>query len=89
MKRKIWKQGTAVLWILLLSAGLATGCAGTPGPAQDSENAAAGQERPEEKVFYYVDTTFNAENDEKDVNPHKGYSGWSNGSGKSCENFEL
>ena len=76
MKRKIWKQGTAVLWILLLSAGLATGCAGTPGPAQDSENAAAGQERPEEKVFYYGDTTFNAENDEKDVNPHNGYSGW-------------
>lgn len=29
-----------------------------------------------EKVFYYGDTTFNAENDETDVNPHNGYSGW-------------
>lgn len=29
-----------------------------------------------QKVFYYGDTTFNAENDETDVNPHNGYSGW-------------
>lgn len=29
-----------------------------------------------EKVFYYGDTTINAENDETDVNPHNGYSGW-------------
>lgn len=29
-----------------------------------------------EKVFYYGDTTFNAENDETDVNPHNAYSGW-------------
>ena len=29
-----------------------------------------------EKVFYYGDTTFNSENDESDVNPHNGYSGW-------------
>lgn len=29
-----------------------------------------------EKVFYYGDTTFNAENGETDVNPHNGYSGW-------------
>lgn len=29
-----------------------------------------------EKEFYYGDTTFNAENDETDVNPHNGYSGW-------------
>ena len=29
-----------------------------------------------EKVFYYGDTTFNAENVETDVNPHNGYSGW-------------
>lgn len=30
----------------------------------------------DEKVFVYGDTTFNAENDESDVNPHNGYSGW-------------
>lgn len=29
-----------------------------------------------EKVFYYGDTTFNAENSEPDVNPHNAYSGW-------------
>lgn len=28
------------------------------------------------KVFYYGDTTFNAENNETDVNPQNGYSGW-------------
>lgn len=27
-------------------------------------------------VFVYGDTTFNMENDEADVNPHRGYSGW-------------
>lgn len=39
------------------------------------QKAAAG-EKTEEKVFVYGDTTFNAENDESDVNPHNGYSGW-------------
>lgn len=34
------------------------------------------EENLAEKVFYYGDTTFNAENDETDVNPHNGYSGW-------------
>lgn len=38
-----------------------------------SEHSADGTD---EKVFVYGDTTFNAENDESDVNPHNGYSGW-------------
>ena len=28
------------------------------------------------KTFVLGDTTFNAENDENDINPHRGYSGW-------------
>ena len=30
----------------------------------------------QDEVFVYGDTTFNMENDEADVNPHRGYSGW-------------
>ncbi len=49
--------------ILVMTAAL--GIAGCGGSTASSE-----------KVFYYGDTTFNAENDETDVNPHNGYSGW-------------
>ncbi len=61
------KRCTAFLAIITAMALLA-GCGG-------SGQADAGEEA-EEKVFYYGDTTFNAENDESDVNPHNGYSGW-------------
>lgn len=57
------KRIMAALFVLM---GLLTGCS--------SEKA--GAEEAGEKVFYYGDTTFNAENDEADVNPHRGYSGW-------------
>ena len=53
--------------VCLLAVCLLSGC-GSP------EQGTA--ESTGEKVFYYGDTTFNAENDEKDVNPHNGYSGW-------------
>ena len=55
------------LTVCLLAVCLLSGC-GSP------EQGTA--ESTGEKVFYYGDTTFNAENDEKDVNPHNGYSGW-------------
>ena len=48
----------------ILAVVLFSGCQSTAADGTD------------EKVFIYGDTTFNAENDESDVNPHNGYSGW-------------
>lgn len=61
------KKRSGILTVCLLAVCLLTVC-GSP------EQGTA--ESTGEKVFYYGDTTFNAENDEKDVNPHNGYSGW-------------
>lgn len=61
------KKRSGILTVCLLTVCLLSGC-GSP------EQGTA--ESTGEKVFYYGDTTFNAENDEKDVNPHNGYSGW-------------
>ena len=61
------KKRSGILPVCLLAVCLLSGC-GSP------EQGTA--ESTGEKVFYYGDTTFNAENDEKDVNPHNGYSGW-------------
>lgn len=66
-KRNLLKKTSVVLLSLCMTAGLLTGC----GESGESSSAAG-----TEKVFYYGDTTFNAENDESDVNPHNGYSGW-------------
>ena len=60
------KKRSGILTVCLLAVCLLSGC-GSP------EQGTA--ESTGEKVFYYGDTTFNAENDEKDVNPHNGYSG--------------
>lgn len=60
MKNKTWKK-----WIsLAMSTSVLLGMTAMPAYAEG------------EKVFYYGDTTFNAENDEADVNPHHGYAGW-------------
>ena len=48
----------------ILAVVLFSGCQSTAADGTDK------------KVFVYGDTTFNAENDESDVNPHNGYSGW-------------
>ncbi len=68
-KNGFWNRLCAGALAAVMVAGILTGCGGK---APDSE----GQEAEGEKVFYYGDTTFNAENDESDVNPHNGYSGW-------------
>ncbi len=57
----ICKKLAGTAFSLGLSAALLAGC---------------GASEEQSKVFYYGDTTFNAENDESDVNPHNGYSGW-------------
>lgn len=66
------KIGTVIL-ALALSAGLLAGCGGT---SQEAPSGGAKEDAAGEKVFYYGDTTFNAENDEADINPHNGYAGW-------------
>lgn len=88
MRRKcLWKKTAAVLLSLTMAAGLLTGCGGgassgeggtgTSGASPEKSGAGDGAEPVSgEKVFYYGDTTFNAENDESDVNPHNGYAGW-------------
>ena len=63
----------AIFLTLSLSIGLLTGCGNSN---TDQSANSAGMENSGEKVFTYGDTTFNAENDESDVNPHRGYSGW-------------
>lgn len=84
-KKSIWKTICVSLLAVTMGAGLLAGCgSGTSAPAEDAADGtqAAGNDSQEttaaegEKVFYYGDTTFNAENDESDVNPHNGYSGW-------------
>lgn len=55
------KKKTVLLsMILMLTMALLSGC----------------DEAEDNQVFVYGDTTFNLENDEADVNPHRGYSGW-------------
>lgn len=71
-KRNLLKKASVLLLATCMVTGNLAGCGGNDQATKaDSQEASAG-----EKVFYYGDTTFNAENDESDVNPHNGYSGW-------------
>ena len=65
------KAGAAVL-TFCVTAALLSGCTGAKAEAEGSSPA----KEDGEKVLTYGDTTFNAENDESDVDPHNGYSGW-------------
>ena len=75
MKKKMLKRGVAAVAVAAMVAGLLAGC-GSSGADQAAGSAGAEAQAAGEKVFHYGDTTFNAENDESDVNPHNGYAGW-------------
>lgn len=77
-REKLWKRAGAFLLAASMSAGLLAGCGAsdTENSGTETESAQTEESASGEKVFYYGDTTFNAENDESDVNPHNGYSGW-------------
>jgi peptide/nickel transport system substrate-binding protein len=67
---------------MCLMLGLFAGC-GSKAPAENANdsNVPAADNSAEEapaakKTFVFGDTTFNAENDEANVNPHQGYAGW-------------
>ena len=70
LNRKGKKIG-AVLLTMVMALGLLTGCGGN----SEQKDGSAKAENTSVKVFTYGDTTFNAENDESYVNPHRGYSG--------------
>lgn len=84
MKRKsLLKKAGAIFLAASMAAGTLAGCGSSESPSRASDaEESAGEESEssgasgEEKVFYFGDTTFNAENDESTVNPHEGYSGW-------------
>ena len=64
------KKITAALLSLGLLASAFAGCSGkTADPSGEGEAAA-------EKTLVFGDTTFNAENGEADINPHKDSGGW-------------
>ena len=67
LNRKGKKIG-AVLLTMVMALGLLTGCGGN----SEQKDGSAKAENTSVKVFTYGDTTFNAENDESDVNPHRG-----------------
>lgn len=70
------KKLMAFLMAACLAVGTLAGCGGTKtsddGTAANAEN----KESTEKKTFVFGDTTFNAENEEPDVNPHNAYAGW-------------
>ncbi len=75
MKKKVFKKAVALAAVAALAVTVFTGC----GQSGSEANGSAANETAQaagEKVFTFGDTTFNAENDEKDVNPHNGYAGW-------------
>lgn len=61
----------------LIILGSSAGCSSaTPTASTSTGLHGTASEASGKKVFNYGDTTFNAENDESNVDPHNGYSGW-------------
>lgn len=82
MKRK---KLYAIALSVCLGMGLLTGCGGQnqegsekpdTSAASATSSAAASEQSEEKKTLVIGDTTFNASNEEYDVNPHNAYSGW-------------
>lgn len=60
------KKIIALLMVLCLSVGLLAGCGSSSAPAVGSTA----------KTLVFGDTSFNASNEEQNVNPHEAYCGW-------------
>jgi len=63
------KKIAAILLSVCLAASLLAGCGSQTAGEPGTTNAA-------KKNFVFGDTTFNAENEEPNVNPHHAYAGW-------------
>lgn len=82
------KTGIRATAALVLSLSLAVSCALTGcGPSENAANGSSNTAKDVSQssaesaveapaVFVFGDTTFNAENEEPDVNPRNGYAGW-------------
>ena len=66
------KKILAVFLALALCIGILAGC-GSSTSSEETGKTGSGNEK---KTFVFGDTTFNAENEEPDINPHYAYSGW-------------
>ncbi len=74
------KKILSIILALCLCLGLLAACGGsgsTGGTVSSGSPAnSGGSAAPAKKTFVFGDTTFNAENEEPDINPHYAYSGW-------------
>ena len=77
------KRKKAALLAFILGAGLIAGCGGTSGSTSSGSTVMPGSTVPsgstessEKKVLVIGDTTFNAENWEETIDPHRTYNGW-------------
>lgn len=69
------KKILSLLMIAVLGLTLPAGCSSDM-EEDISSSAASGELESGETELIFGDTTFNAENEELDVNPHNAYSGW-------------
>ncbi len=67
----ITKKMTALVLATLMGMSVMTGCGAANEESKKDENADTGK-----KVLTFGDTTFNAENEEANINPHDTYCGW-------------
>ena len=68
------KKWCTLLLALCVTVGILAGCrkaTDNPPAAGNGETTSAAK-----KTFVFGDTTFNAENEEPNVNPHYAYAGW-------------
>lgn len=70
------KRWIALLLALCLSASMLAGCGSTATETGGNEASPADNTSSAKKTFVFGDTTFNAENEEPNVNPHYAYAGW-------------
>ena len=77
------KRILSLLLAVCLIAGVLSGCGGSPDKQQDSQSANPGNTGESQsnspaakKTMVIGDTTFNAENWEETVDPHRTYNGW-------------
>ena len=75
------KRTLAILLALVLALGLLAGCGGgsasqPAASSSDSAPASSGSAPAAKKTMIIGDTTFNAENWEETIDPHRTYNGW-------------
>lgn len=76
------KKLIALLLVLCMTVGVLAGCGGSSVSAPAANGSAgkapasADSAPAAKKTFVFGDTTFNAENEEPNVNPHYAYAGW-------------